>query len=250
MEPTERPRPDDESGSERMTTGAAGSASPGWQPGSDESSVSAPPTWQSSPEQGRTTGVSGGWATQSTAGSVPGTAGYFYADVPNRAVAYIIDAIILAILTFIVDALVGGIVGPTVSIAPGATDATGFTVNTGALLIVTIINTIVSGLYFVLSWTSMRASPGQRVLGMQVGNETDGATLTMNQAIVRWVLLGAPFGIAQAVAGVSGVGIIIGLAAFVWFIALLVTTAQSPTKQGLHDRYAKTIVVKAARSVA
>ena len=32
-------------------------------------------------------------------------------------------------------------------------------------------------------------------------------------------------------------------------IALLVTTAQSPTKQGLHDRYAHTIMVKAARSI-
>ena len=37
------------------------------------------------------------------------------------------------------------------------------------------------------------------------------------------------------------------LLSFIWFIALLVTTAQSPTKQGLHDRYAKTMVVKAVR---
>jgi uncharacterized RDD family membrane protein YckC len=35
----------------------------------------------------------------------------------------------------------------------------------------------------------------------------------------------------------------------VWFIVLLVTTAQSPTKQGIHDKYARTMVVKAARSV-
>jgi len=35
----------------------------------------------------------------------------------------------------------------------------------------------------------------------------------------------------------------------VWVIALLVTTAQSPTKQGLHDKFAGTVVVKAARAV-
>jgi len=255
MEPTERPRPGDETGPDRMSTGAGGSAPPDWQQAADERSSAAPPAWQSGPEQSppaETTG--GGWGVQGAgvqgAGTIPGTAGFYYADVPNRAIAYIIDAIILAIITFIIDAVVGGIVGPTVILTPGATDPTGFTVNTGPLLIITIINTIISGLYFVLSWTSLRATPGQKILGMQVGNETDGATLTMNQAIIRWVLLGAPFGIAQALAGVSGLGVIIGLAALIWFIALLVTTAQSPTKQGLHDRYAHTVVVKAGRSVS
>jgi uncharacterized RDD family membrane protein YckC len=67
--------------------------------------------------------------------------------------------------------------------------------------------------------------------------------------VKRWLALGAPFGIAQALNPLPGLGILIGLAAFVWFIALLVTTAQSPTKQGLHDRYAGTVVVKAARAV-
>ncbi|MBA3852575.1 MAG: hypothetical protein H0X59_09460, partial [Chloroflexi bacterium] len=71
-----------------------------------------------------------------------------------------------------------------------------------------------------------------------------------NQGVIRYLLLGAPFSLATALTGYSSLGGLIGLAAFVYFIALLVTTAQSPTKQGLHDRYAKTMVVKAARSVA
>ena len=33
----------------------------------------------------------------------------------------------------------------------------------------------------------------------------------------------------------------------VWMLAVLYTMAQSPTKQGLHDRYARTILVKARR---
>jgi len=45
------------------------------------------------------------------------------------------------------------------------------------------------------------------------------------------------------------IGLLLGLASFIWVIALLVTTAQSPTKQGLHDQFANTVVVKAARAV-
>ena len=251
MEPTERPRPSDESGSDRMTTGPGGSTSPEWQRGPDDRpSGTGPPTWQSSPEGSPSAGTTGGgWAAPSAAASVPGTAGYFYADVPNRAVAYIIDIIILAVIGFIVGIVLAGITGPTMTINPGATDpTTAFTVNTGAVLIATIVTTIINGLYFVLSWTSMRATPGQKVLGMQVGNETDGATLTLNQAVIRWILLGAPFGIAQMLSGILGVLVVV--VAIIWFIALLVTTAQSPTKQGLHDRYAHSVVVKAGRSVS
>ena len=112
-----------------------------------------------------------------------------------------------------------------------------------------LIFAAVSGVYFVYTWTTMRASLGQRVLNLQVGNAADGKTLTRDQAIKRWLALGAPFGIAQALNPLPGLGLLIGLAAFVWFIALLVTTAQSPTKQGLHDQFAETIVVKAARAV-
>ena len=39
----------------------------------------------------------------------------------------------------------------------------------------------------------------------------------------------------------------LGLLAFLWFLYLLYTTAKSPTKQGFHDVFANTMVVKAAR---
>ena len=62
--------------------------------------------------------------------------------------------------------------------------------------------------------------------------------------------LGGIFSLAQTLNGFPGIGILIALASLIWTIALLVTTAQSPTKQGLHDQFAGTMVVKAARSVA
>ena len=66
----------------------------------------------------------------------------------------------------------------------------------------------------------------------------DAINLTQ-QAMFTALLLGAPI----LLAGVL-VGLLIGLAAFVYFIALLYTTATSPTKQGIHDRYAATIVAR------
>ena len=186
-----------------------------------------------------------------TAMSAPvtaGPAGYVYADVPNRAIAYIIDAIILAIIGFIV-AIVLGTIG-LASVNLNVNSPTFGQYNFVAGLIFALIATAINGAYFVYTWTTMRASPGQKVLGMQVGNASDGATLTMEQAIKRWIALGAPFSIAQALNPLPGLGVIIGLASLGWFIALLVTTAQSPTKQGLHDQYANTVVVKAARVVA
>jgi uncharacterized RDD family membrane protein YckC len=191
------------------------------------------------------------WTSQLTSTApVAGPAGLYYADVPNRTIAYIIDAIILAITNLIVGAILGAIGLNAFTIDPNATTISGLlTYNPIVGLIQALIFTAISGGYFIYTWTTMRGSPGQKILGMQVGNAADGATLTTEQAVRRWLALGAPFGIAQALNPLPGLGILIGLAAFVWFIALLITTAQSPTKQGLHDQFANTVVVKAARAV-
>jgi len=193
-----------------------------------------------------------GWAPPPQ--PVAGPAWLVYADVPNRAIAYIIDAIILFIINIIVGIILGavGLNATTVVTNPNATNLGNLvTVNYNwvAGIIQAVLFTAINGAYFMYTWRSMRASPGQRVLGMQVGNAADGATLTQEQAIKRWIALGAPFGIAKALNPLPGLGILIGLAALVYFIALLYTTATSPTKQGIHDKYAGTIVAKAARSV-
>ena len=117
------------------------------------------------------------------------------------------------------------------------------------------------------------------IIGAMIGIRT-GGIIMQHPIISFFLMLGAVIGLQYAIAANrdSGLGIVlllvmtlllgwflgpllavalalkngpqlIGLAAFVWFIALLVTTAQSPTKQGLHDQYAGTVVVKAARAV-
>lgn len=175
-----------------------------------------------------------------------GPTGFVYADVPNRAIAYIIDAIILGILNVIVFAVLGGIGLNILTIDLSATG--GISYNYFASLVLAVASLVLSGAYFLYTWTAMRGTVGMKALGMQVGNAGDGKTLSMEQAVRRWIALGAPFGLAQAFNPLPGIGILLGLAAFGWFIFLLWTTYSSPTKQGFHDKFANTMVVKAARA--
>ena len=195
--------------------------------------------------------ASGGWedsaapSAQQTGG---GPSGLVYADVPNRAIAYIIDAIILFVINLVVGLIIG-IFLPSATINPNSTSIfDAVEVNYVAVLITTLIGLAISGVYFVYTWTRNGGSPGQRMLGMKVSN-TEGASLTQDQAIKRWIFLGAPFGLASALTPIPTLGLLISLAGLAYFIYLLVTTAQSPTKQGFHDKQVNSIVVKSARSV-
>jgi len=44
------------------------------------------------------------------------------------------------------------------------------------------------------------------------------------------------------------VAVLLGLLSFVWVVYLLIDTARSPTKQGFHDRFANSLVVKVTRA--
>jgi len=175
---------------------------------------------------------------------VAGPAGLFYADLPNRIIAYVIDMILIAI----VGAVIGAITG---SFMPVATFdlVHGFQYNYFAAIINAVIGAAISAGYFIYMWTAMRGTVGMKVLGMQIGSEKDGSTLSMDQAIRRWLAFGGWISIAQALNPLPLLGILIGLVAFGYVIYLLYTTAQSPTKQGFHDRFVGSMVVKAARSV-
>jgi len=212
-----------------------------------------PPDWQgpppAAPPPGAGAPAGGSWTANITSQApVAGPGGHVYADVPNRVIAYIIDAIIIGIINFIIVAVVGGALGGVINTDFRSPNFGQF--NLTALIVISLVGLVVSAAYFVYSWTAMRGTPGMKVLGMQIGHERDGSTITYNQGILRWVLLGAPFSLAQLLNPWPGLGLIIALLGVVWLVALLVTTAQSPTKQGLHDKQAHTMVVKAARSVA
>ena len=186
----------------------------------------------------------GGWAAPPPPVQ-SGPAGFVYADVPNRAIAYIIDAIIVGIVAGIVGIVLTGIGLSTGSFAPGTLN---FELNFVGLIVTAIVGAALSAAYFIYTWTSMRGTIGMKILGMQIGNAGDGKTLTMDQATRRWLVIAAPGVLAQVLIVLPAIGLLLVLLSFGWFIYLLWTTYSSPTKQGFHDKFANTMVVKAARS--
>jgi uncharacterized RDD family membrane protein YckC len=231
-------------------SGPGDSAPPPQQPAAPPPASPPPPPGPSQPS-----GMPAWTSNITSTAPVAGPAGLFYADVPNRIIAYIIDAIIVGLAGLIVGVVVYAVVGSPVSTRtvadPNSILGVRFetTTNYVATLLGAIVGLALSAGYFIYTWTAMRATVGMRLLGMQVGNAADGATLTMEQAVRRWLALGGIFSLGQFLNPIPLIGLLIGLAALIWVIALIVTTAQSPTKQGLHDQFASTIVVKAARAV-
>ena len=178
--------------------------------------------------------------------TAPPTTGLVYADVPNRVIAIIIDGVILILLFVIVGIILAAVGLATGSIGSGGGSAGGSAVGS---IVGAIIGLVVGGGYFVYTWTSMRATFGMRLLGMQVGNAGDGKTLTMEQAVRRYLALAGPGVIANFFSGIAVIGAVLSLLSLAWVIYLLYSTANSPTKQGWHDVFANTQVVKAAKSV-
>lgn len=217
----------------------SGGPPPSWQQQPQQPASPPPPqSWQQPPQQPvpPTPTQQPSWTANLTSTTpVAGPAGFVYADVPNRMIAYIIDIIILAVINFVVSVVMFGIMG----------------ISVGSALIVLIVNLVISIGYFVWCWSSRRMTVGMQLLGLQIGSETDGSTITTNQALVRWVILGLP-GVLASVSSYwsDGLGFLLSLVGLIWIIALLVSIAQSPTKQGYHDRYAHTIMVKSARRAA
>jgi uncharacterized RDD family membrane protein YckC len=195
------------------------------------------------------------WARSLTSTTrLPGPAGLTFAEVPDRVIAFVLDVIVLAIIGLFLALVVGGVFGGLASgadSAGGALDSAGGDLNVGAFLVVGIAALAISFAYFAWSWVVLRGTPGMRMLGLQVGDQADGHSISWDQALVRWLILGIAATLTTfAVFVPSLVGLVAGVIGLIWLLVLLYTTAQSPTKQGLHDRVARTVLVKAARRPA
>jgi uncharacterized RDD family membrane protein YckC len=175
---------------------------------------------------------------------MPGPAGLYYADVPNRIMALIIDIIVLSVVGFILAWLFGGLVSE-----PGALDSAGGELDIGAFLVVLILQMVISFAYFGGLWTVVGATAGMKILGLRIGDEVAGGSVEWRRSLIRWLLLGIPALLASlAVYVPNTIGVILTILGVLWMLLLLYTIAQSPTKQGLHDRYAHTILIKVRRA--
>jgi uncharacterized RDD family membrane protein YckC len=165
--------------------------------------------------------------------------GLALSDALPRVVAWWIDAILLALI----GAVVGGIFGFRSAMTETIDTPTG-EIDYNELFLATewtIVGLAISALYFIGSWSGgRRATLGQRLLKIQVGNAFDGRPLSLDQAIRRWLGFGEFIWLIGFVPGLAGVSSLY----FLWALVLLITTATSPTKQGLHDRLANSAVVR------
>jgi hypothetical protein len=174
----------------------------------------------------------------------------YYADAPNRLIGYLIDAVFLTLLSVVGAVVISVIFGPVVTIDQA--DGARITVDRGLALANAVLGTTISGVYFIGGWRWLLGSPGQRMLRMQIASEGDGGVVTYRQGFIRWLCIGLPLGVEASLSPMvaGSADTVLFLVLVVWYLVLLVSTARSPTKQGLQDRLAHTVVTKGARAVA
>ena len=189
-----------------------------------------PGNWQTPPPP-----APGGFQTAPVAAEPGPAPGVVYADLTNRIIAAVIDGVILTAVWFVV----GGAVLSGIALSGGF----------GMLLIVGLVLGVLwavgTALYFIYTWTTMRASPGQKILKLETVNAADGSTLTRDQAIKRWAFLFGPTAVATVLSNIVGLlGSLLSLLALGYIIYLVYTISQSAKRQGFHDVQAGTVVVK------
>ena len=205
-----------------------------------ESGQMPPPP--AAPPAGSGGGQMPSWTNNITArGTMPGPGGVALADTPDRLIGAVIDFIIIGIVGAIIAGVMTGILGEELL---GGVFLVSVKVPTLISSLATLALTlVVSGAYFIGMWSRMGgATVGMKVMKLSVRDAMSGAPVGQSQAINRWLLLGAPAALSSIYGW--GIGLILGVVVLVYYIYLVVTIAQSSTRQGLHDTYAKTVVAK------
>jgi uncharacterized RDD family membrane protein YckC len=114
------------------------------------------------------------------------------------------------------------------------------------LILVTLIGLGVQFLYFVGFWTSRwQATPGQMGLKIRVVDAGTGGTLTVMQASKRFIALGYPLSLLVVVPVLQSAA---SLAEFGLTVFLFFSTVTNDRRQGLHDKFAGSLVIRSVTS--
>lgn len=196
-----------------------------------------------------------GWAVPATAAAVATTEdGYVISGVGSRIVAWLIDTTLagfvpglIGLALFDFQAIArrafeqaernpGGRIDPSAYAVPVTLD----------FVLVTLITLGIQYLYFVGFWTSRwRSTPGMMGLSMRVVDAATGGTLSIVEATKRWIALGFPLALLALIGSLQSAA---GLIQFGLLIFLFLTTVTNARRQGLHDRWANSLVIRSARS--
>jgi uncharacterized RDD family membrane protein YckC len=177
----------------------------------------------------------------------PGQKSYVVASFGRRLGAFLLDGLGIVLVATALGGALGlpGMVTTTTT-AEGVTTTSSFT-NTGWSA---LMAGLVSAPYCIGMWWLRGATLAQLALGVRVFRATGPQRLSFGAAALRWALL---FGVVSLLGALGGLNYVLaGLAGWgqlVWLIALIVTTARDPMRQGLHDRLAGSLVVPGRRYV-
>ena len=165
--------------------------------------------------------------------------GLIFSDTPSRIWALLLDGFVVGTINAVIFPLVG---------LDYTAVGYGSFPDRAVYVIATLVGALVTAVYLVWFWSGgRRATPGQRAFGIQVANAFDGQPLTVSQAVRRYVGLGywvvLPIVLPYRFAAIFGV-----VAMALWYLVLLVSTIISPTKQGIHDWFGRSAVVRPARA--
>jgi uncharacterized RDD family membrane protein YckC len=223
----------------------AGAPAPGWQvPGAP------PPIPQAA--------GGGGWEMPASGGTVViGRPGYVISSLGGRFVAWLIDELLSALVpgilffyvfdwqTFFRQMIDQMQFDANGNLIPnyGATYTIPFSTD---LVLVTLIGLGVQFIYFVGFWTSRwQATPGQIGLKIRVVDATTGGTLSVVQASKRFIALGYPLSLLVVVPVLQSAA---SLAQFALTVFLFFSTVTNERRQGLHDKFANSLVIRSVTS--
>ncbi len=184
------------------------------------------------------------------------------ASLARRAIAFLLDGLILApvyvLYAIVLDAALGALVEPD----PGGTGLVVVAVDPGRVTLELTLSILTDLAYFAGSWARWGMTLGQRACRVAVRAVGPGAPpprgsapvlppdperVPLPVACVRWAVLQL-LPLCVSTLGTAG-ALSIAVVATVnggWYAVLLVSAGVDPLRRGLHDRAAGTVVVRAA----
>ena len=191
-----------------------------------------------------------GWEMPGAAALAPGQEGYAIAGMGARLVAYLLDSVIVSIVPAVLSLLVVDWADlfrqmGDATVSPTTTTAITMEV-TPQLILITLIGLAIQFIYFVGFWTSgWRATAAMRLLKMQVVDAATGGTLSLGAATKRFIAIGYPLTLLSLVPQLQSVASVLqfAVALFLFFTAIT-----NDLRQGLHDKFASSLVIRSRTS--
>jgi uncharacterized RDD family membrane protein YckC len=166
-----------------------------------------------------------------------------YAHPVRRVIAYLVDGLIVGALVFLVVTVMTVLFGPTVRFDDSSTN--GLIVDRARAITNAVVGVLVGALYFVGSWIRTGRTVGAAVFDLRVVAVDGTRRLSVAEAVIRWIAIGAPFALlSPIVRGSATLVSSLTLATIVWSVVLLVTTIVDRRHRGIHDRLARSIVIR------